>query len=56
MPLSFGILLGMLIAFSGAVLYFASAYKRLAKVLVGIGLAISLVIVVIIALAVNSSM
>ncbi len=56
MPLSFGILFGLLIIFVGATLYFATRQKKLAIILIGIGTVISLIIVGIIVLAMNSSM
>jgi len=56
MPLSFGILFGLLITFVGVTLYFATRYKKLAKILIGIGAVISLITVGIIVLAMNSSM
>lgn len=56
MPLSFGIPLGLLIAVVGAVLFYATGFKKIAKLVVGVGVIIALVTVVLIALAVSSSM
>ena len=56
MPLSFGIPLGLVIAVAGAILFFATNYKKTAKVVLGIGVAVTLVALLLIVLAVNSQM
>ncbi len=56
MPLSFGILLGFIILFTGVILHVATHHKKFAKILMGIGVIISLATGVIIVMAVNSSM
>jgi len=56
MPLSFGVLLGMTIILIGAVLFFATNKKRIAKMTMSIGAVIALLTLALIILAVNSSM
>lgn len=56
MPLSFGIPLGLVIALIGAILFFATRYKEIAKLLLGSGLAVALLTLVLIVLVVNSGM
>jgi hypothetical protein len=56
MPLSFGIPLGLFIAVIGAFLLWATKYKKMAKAVLGIGVAATLVTLILIVLAVNSTM
>jgi hypothetical protein len=56
MPLTFGVPLGLLVAVVGAVLFFATGLKRVAKVIIGFGLAITMLTVVLVALALSSNM
>ena len=56
MPLSFGILLGTTIAVIGAILFFATKHKKIAKLIFGTGVTITLLTVLFIVLAVNSQM
>ena len=56
MPLSCGIPLGLTIVVVGAILFFATKNKPLAKVLLGIGLAVMILTFIMIVLAVNSPM
>lgn len=56
MPLSFGILLGLIIVVTGAILFFATNYKKTAKVVLGIGVVVTLLTLLLIVLAVNSQM
>ncbi len=56
MPLSFGIPLGLLIVLAGAILFFATKYKKVAKVILIIGMAITLLTLFLILLVVNSPM
>jgi len=54
MPLSFGIPLGLLIVVIGAALFFATRYKKTAKVVFGIGVAVTVLTFIAIVLALNS--
>ena len=56
MPLSFGIPLGLIIVVVGAILLFATSYRKIALVVLGIGIAITLLTLILIVLAVNSQM
>jgi hypothetical protein len=56
MPLSFGIPLGLTIVVAGAILFFATNYKKIAKAVLGIGAAFILLTLILIVLAVNSQM
>ena len=56
MPLSFAIPLGLLIAVVGAILFFATRYKKTAKVVFGVGVAIAILAFILVLLAVNSQM
>jgi len=56
MPLSFGIPLGLAIIVVGAILFFATRYKKVAKVVLGIGVAITLLALTLIVLVLNSQM
>ena len=56
MPLSFGVLLGMTITITGAVLFFATTKKRIAKMTMSIGVVIVLLTLALIILAVTSPM
>ena len=56
MPLSFGIPLGFIIMVVGAILLFATRYKKIAAAVLGIGLVITLLTLILIILAVNSQM
>jgi hypothetical protein len=56
MPLSFGVPLGLILALGGAVLFFVTNHKKLARVMIGIGIAIALLTLLVIILVVNSSM
>ena len=54
MPLSFGVPLGLLIAVVGAILFFATRYKRVAVVVFGVGVLVAALTFILIFLAVNS--
>jgi len=54
MPLSFGIPLGLLIAVVGAILFFATRYKKVAMVVFGVGVLVAALTFILIFLAVNS--
>jgi len=56
MPLSSGILLGLVVVVVGAILFFATNYKKMAKVVIGIGAVVTLLTLILIVLAVNSPM
>jgi hypothetical protein len=56
MPLSFLILLGLLILVVGATFFFVTRYKKAAVVVMVIGVAVSILTFLLIVLAVNSSM
>ena len=56
MPLTFGIPLGLVIVVVGAILFFATRYKTLAKLVIGFGLAASVMTVILVVLVVNSNM
>jgi len=56
MPISFGIPLGLVVAIIGAILFFATRYKRAAKLVVGVGLAVAILTFILILLAANSPM
>ena len=56
MPLSFGIPLGLIVALAGVFLLFFTRWKRIAKVIVGLGITITLGTVIVIILALDSSM
>ncbi len=56
MPLTFGIPLGLIILVAGTVLYFATRYKKAAKVVIGVGLFVTLLTFILIVLALNSNM
>ncbi len=56
MPLTFGIPLGVIIVVVGAILFFATKQKKIAKVVLGIGVAVTILSFFLIVLAVNSSM
>ena len=56
MPVSFGIPLGLVIVVVGAILFFATRYKKTAKVVMGVGAAITILTLLVIVLALNSQM
>jgi hypothetical protein len=56
MPLTFGIPLGLTIVVAGAILFFATNHKKIAKVVLGIGVVVTLLTLLLIVLAVNSQM
>jgi hypothetical protein len=56
MPLSSGIPLGIIAILIGVVLFFATNSKRLAKMVMGIGVVITLLTLLLIILALNSPM
>lgn len=56
MPLSCGIPLGIIVAIMGLILYFATNYKKTAKLMVGIGVFITVLAIGAITLVMNSSM
>jgi hypothetical protein len=56
MPLSFGIPLGLVIVVAGAILFFATRYKKTAKVVMGVGVAVTVLTLLVIVLALNSQM
>ena len=56
MPFSYGIPLGLILAVAGAILFFATRYKRAAKVVLGVGVAITIVVIILIVVAANSPM
>ena len=56
MPFSFGVLLGLIIAVFGAILFFATRRKRIAVAIMGVGLAIAILTFILIVLAANSPM
>ena len=56
MPLSFGILVGLLAVVVGAAPYVGTGQKKAAVVIVGVGAAVALLTLGIMALAVNSGM
>jgi len=56
MPLSFGIPIGFMVVIVGAILFFATRYKKTAKVVIGVGLVIAVLTFILIVLALNSQM
>ena len=56
MALSFGLVLGLLVIFAGAILYATTRKKSVLVVLVGIGVALVLLTLTALVLAVNSGM
>ena len=56
MPLSFGILIGVLIVVVGAALYLGTRRKKTAMVVAGIGAGVALLTLGVVVLAVNSGM
>jgi hypothetical protein len=56
MPLSFGIPLGFLVIVVGGILFFATSYKKAAKVYMAAGLVISVLTFILLVLALNSQM
>lgn len=56
MPLSFGIPIGFMVVIIGAILFFATRYKKAAKVVIGVGLVIAVMTFILIVLALNSQM
>ena len=56
MPLSFGILIGVLAVVVGAALYIGTRRKKTAMVVVGIGAGVALLTLGVMALVVNSGM
>jgi len=56
MPLSFGIPLGLVIVLVGAILFFATKYKKTAKVVFGVGVAVTVLTVILVVLVSNSQM
>ena len=53
MPLSFGIPLGLILFVAGAILFFATNYKKIAKVVLGIGVVVTLLTLILIVLVVS---
>jgi hypothetical protein len=56
MPLSFGIPISFMVVIVGAILFFATRYKKTAKVVIGVGLVIAVLTFILIVLALNSQM
>ena len=56
MPLSFGIPLSVTIVVAGALMFFATNIKKIAKVVLGFDVAVTLLTLILIVLAVNSQM
>jgi len=56
MPLSFGIPLGLAIIVVGAILFFATRYKKTAKVVFGVGVVVTVLTVILVVLVSNSQM
>ena len=56
MPLTFLIPVGLIIAVVGVILFFVTRYKKIAIVVIGIGIAISILTFLLVVLAVNSQM
>ena len=56
LPISLALPFGMLIALLGAILFYVTSYKRIAKMVIGAGLAIAILTFLLILLATNSSM
>jgi low affinity Fe/Cu permease len=56
MALSFGVPIGLVIAVIGIVLFFATKYKKTAKVIIGIGTAAFIMTLIMVFLAANSQM
>jgi hypothetical protein len=56
MPLSIGILFGLLAVMAGAALYVGTRHKKAAVVVIGLGAAVALLTLGVVVLAVNSGM
>jgi hypothetical protein len=56
MPLSFGIPIGFMVVIVGAILFSATRYKQIAKVVIGVGLVITVFTFILIVLTLNSQM
>jgi len=56
MPLSSGIPIGVLMTIVGGILFYTTKHKKIAKIIIGVGIGISLLAIGVIVLAVNSSM
>ena len=56
MPLTLYIPLGLLIAVVGAILFFATNHKKIAKIILGVGAGIVILALTAVILAVNSGM
>ena len=56
MPFSFAVPLGVIIMIIGATLFFATKYRKAAKVVLGVGIVVTLFALAVIVLAVNSQM
>ena len=56
MPVTFGIPLGIVVVVFGAILFFATRYKKIAMVVIGIGAVIAILTFIVVLLAVNSPM
>ena len=56
MPLSFGVVIGLVIAFIGAFMFIAGKRKRTAAIVIGIGALITVISGLLILLAANSGM
>jgi hypothetical protein len=56
MPLSFGLLVGLLAVVVGAILYVTTRQKKVAVVVIGVGATVALLTLAVLVLAVNSGM
>ncbi|HUV62962.1 MAG TPA: hypothetical protein VMW24_03635 [Sedimentisphaerales bacterium] len=56
MPMSVGVPLGLVIVVVGAILFFATRYKKTAKVVLAVGGAVAVLTFILIVLAANSQM
>jgi len=56
MPISFGIPIGFMVVIVGAILFFATRYKKTVKVVIGVGLVITVLTFILIVLALNLQM
>ncbi|MBC8504053.1 MAG: hypothetical protein ISR58_17450 [Anaerolineales bacterium] len=56
MPLSFGLPVGIIIILVGLILYYSTSYKKMAKIILGIGATLAILTVGAFILVMNSSM
>lgn len=56
MPLSFGVPFGLVIVVMSIILFFATKQKKMAKIMLGVGMTVTLMTLILIVLAVNSQM